>query len=71
VKVLAAALEGGKSSQAFLYYTIVGLRFLLSVGSHTLDRVPCVQMADARLTLISLFKSKSGLKCAAFGLGGA
>lgn len=38
MKVLAVALEGGKSSQASLNYANVGLRlrFLLSVDSHTL-----------------------------------
>ena len=49
----------------------VGLHFLLSVDSCTLERVACVQLADAKLTLISFFQSKSALKSAMFGLSGA
>lgn len=71
MKILDVALEGGKSSQVSLFLYLIRFCFLLSIDSHTLERVACVQLADARLTLISLFQSKSALKSAMLGVGGA
>lgn len=66
MKVLAVALEGGKSSQASLNYANVGLRlrFLLSVDSQTLGGLHASNwQVPGRL-----FQSKSALKSAMFGL---